>query len=204
MKEKSFERKTELLEAALDEFISKNYEEASLNNIIKNAGISKGTFYYHFKDKQALYLYLLEHSVKLKWEFINNNTKENTEASTRKKSIFESFKLQARIGAEFAKVFPKYHMLGKMFAKEKGNEIYEEAKKVLGSDTEKSFEKIIYIAIDNKDFRQEFPRDFIVKIISYMFMHFDEIFNAEEDLELEKMLENLDYYVDFMKFGLGK
>ncbi len=44
LKEKSFERKTELLEAALDEFTSKSYEDASLNMIIKNAGISKGLF----------------------------------------------------------------------------------------------------------------------------------------------------------------
>lgn len=80
MKEKTFERKTELLEAALDEFAAKSYDDASLNTIIKNAGISKGTFYYHFADKQALYLFLLESSVKSKWDFINEKALENSNA----------------------------------------------------------------------------------------------------------------------------
>ncbi|HSH52391.1 MAG TPA: TetR/AcrR family transcriptional regulator [Bacteroidales bacterium] len=203
MKEKSFEREKELLEAALDEFTMKNYEEASLNNIIKKAGISKGTFYYHFRDKQSLYLYLLEHSVKTKWEFINNRIKEYAE-SYEEKDIFEKFKLQARIGAEFATAFPKYHMLSKMFTKEKGNKIYEVAKDVLGKDTDESLEKMIYDAVDRGDFRNEFPREFMVKIISHLFMNFDEIFNSEEDFELERMLKNLDNYVDFIKYGLGK
>lgn len=203
MKEKSFERKTELLEAALDEFIVKNYEEASLNNVIKNAGISKGTFYYHFQDKQALYLFLLESSVKTKWEFVGNRIKEYSE-DYEKKDIFEKFKLQARIGAEFAAIFPKYHRLSKMFTKEKGNEIYEIAKGVLGNGTEKLLEEMIVKAIENGDFNKEFSKDFIIKTVSYMFIHFDEIFYTEEDFELERMLKNLDNFVDFMKGGLGK
>lgn len=203
MKEKSFEKKKELIEAALDEFTIKNYEEASLNNIIKNAGISKGTFYYHFQDKQSLYLYLLKHSVKTKWKFIKNRIKEYPEFH-EEKDIFEKFKLQARIGAEFATAFPKYHMLSKMFTKERGNEIYEVAKDVLGKNIDESLETMIHDAVDRGDFRNEFPKEFIVKIVNHLFMNFDEIFNSEEDFELERMIKNLDDYVDFIKYGLGK
>ncbi|MBU5484193.1 TetR/AcrR family transcriptional regulator [Clostridium sp. MSJ-11] len=203
MKEKSFERKAELLEAALDEFITKNYEDASLNNIIRNAKISKGTFYYHFQDKQALYLFLLECSVRSKWEFVNDKINEYTE-EYEGKDIFEKFKIQARIGAEFAIVFPKFHRLSKMFTKEKGNKVYDIAKGILGSDTEKLLEEMIDKAIENGDFKKEFSKEFIVKTVSYLFIRFDEIFYTQEDFELEKMIENLDNYVDFMKGGLGK
>ena len=41
-KERSFERRDELINAALIEFGDKGYENASLNNILKEAGISKG------------------------------------------------------------------------------------------------------------------------------------------------------------------
>jgi len=201
LKEKSFERKAELIEAALDEFTTKKYEEASLNSIIKGAGISKGTFYYHFQDKQQLYLYLLEYCVKVKWDFISSRVSQSNE-SFAEKDIFEQFKLQARIGAEFAAVYPKYHLLGKMFSKEKDNEIYQAAKKVLGNDSEKLLEKMIDTAISKGDFRKDFPRDFIIKTIHHMFMSFDEIFYNEEDFVLEKMIQNLDHYVDFLKHGL--
>ncbi|WP_052807160.1 TetR/AcrR family transcriptional regulator [Risungbinella massiliensis] len=203
LKEKSFERKAELFEAALDEFTSKNYKEASLNNIIKNAGISKGTFYYHFQDKQDLYLFLLESASKSKWEFVRNRINENIE-DYEGKDIFERFKSQGRIGVEFAMTFPKYHQLSKMFMKEKGNKIYDIAKATLGSNTEKLLEEMIKKAIKNGDFKEEFSEDFLIRTISYLFVHFDEIFYMEEDLEFQRMIMNLDHYVDFMRRGLGK
>nr|WP_312576986.1 TetR/AcrR family transcriptional regulator [Sedimentibacter sp.] len=201
MKEKSFEKKSELLEAALNEFSSKKYEDASLNNIIKNAGISKGTFYYHFKDKQELYIYLLESSVKAKWEFINNNIKSTL--SEKRGDIFEMFKLQAKIGAEFASVHPNYHNLSKMFVKEKGNEIYDVAKDILTGENTDTLNKTIERAIEDDNFRNDLPREFVIKIINYLFSHFEDVFNSENDMELENMIKNLDYYVDFMKNGLG-
>lgn len=202
MKEKSFEKRNELLEAALDEFSLKKYEDASLNNIIKNAGISKGTFYYHYKDKQDLYLYLLESSVKTKWEFIDNRFTDLLKE--KKQDIFEKFKLQARIGAEFATAYPKYYNLSKMFSKEKGNEIYEIARVVLSGDSSANpLKEMIESAIDDGNFRNDISIEFIQKIINYMFTHFDDIFCSQEDLELKNIINNLDNYVDFMKHGLG-
>lgn len=203
MKEKSFEKKIELLKAALDEFTAKNYEDASLNTILKNAGISKGTFYYHFVDKQALYLFLLESASDAKWEFMSSRMKERKEDLIGR-DIFEKFKLQAQIGVEFAVANPEYDRLGRMFVKEKGNRIYEIAKQALGSSTEALMDDMITKALDDGDFKNDFSREFIVKVVSYLFMHFDEVFNASEYSELDKMIENLNNYVDFMKFGLGK
>ncbi len=200
MKEKKFEKKTELLEAALSEFSSRNYEDASLNNIIKSAGVSKGTFYYHFKDKQELYIYLLKSSVEVKWEFINKNIKLSP--TEEKEDIFEVFKLQAKIGAEFASKHPDYHNLSKMFVKEKGNEIYDIAKNIL-NESSITLNEFVETAIKKGDFRNDFPRSFIIKIISYLFSHFEDVFNSEDDMELGNMIKNLDYYVDFMKNGLA-
>lgn len=204
MKETNFEKREELLQAALDEFSVKKYEEASLNNIIKKAKISKGTFYYHFKDKQDLYLYLLESSVKTKWEYIDSHLKEL--AGVSKNDIFENFKLQARIGAEFAAVYPKYHNLSKMLTKEKGNEIYDIVKCKLSGDsvTVNPLKSMIEDAVDNGNFRDGIPKEFIFKIISFMFTNFDEVFYAEKDLDINNIIKNLDYYVDFIKNGLGK
>jgi len=202
VKRETFEKEEELLKAALEEFSTNSYEEASLNKIIKNAGISKGTFYYHFKDKQDLYIYLLEQSVKAKWDFINARMKVFDDLITDG-DIFETFKLQARIGLEFAKTYPKYHMLGKMFSKEKGNEIYEIAKDILGRESDNVLESMISRAIEKGEFRKDLPEEFIFKIIRFLFMNFDEIFNVDENVKLDKMIENLDHYVSFMKNGLG-
>lgn len=52
--EKGEKRKQELLQIAYRLFLSKGYEETSIDEIIAKAQIAKGTFYYHFKSKEAL------------------------------------------------------------------------------------------------------------------------------------------------------
>ena len=203
MKKKSFKRKKELLKAALDEFTRKNYKNASLNTIIKNAGISKGTFYYHFQDKQALYLFLLESANKAKWKFLNN-TIQYKGTDFKGKDIFEDFKIQAQIAMEFAVLFPKYHQISIMFANEKGNQIYEDAKSILSINTEAMMDNMVKNAIQKGDFNEKFSKDFIVRIMTFLFMSFDEIFSKEEDFIMENMTKNLNNFVDFMKYGLGK
>ncbi len=50
------EKREAILAAAADEFAERGYEGASLNQIIEDAGISKGSLYYYFDDKEDLFL----------------------------------------------------------------------------------------------------------------------------------------------------
>lgn len=52
--EKGEKRKQELLKIAYQMFIQKGYEETSIDEIIAEAHIAKGTYYYHFPSKEAL------------------------------------------------------------------------------------------------------------------------------------------------------
>ena len=54
------EKQEKLLEAATQEFSRKPFNEASINQIIKEAGIPRGSFYMYFTDKEDLFLYLIK------------------------------------------------------------------------------------------------------------------------------------------------
>lgn len=54
------EKQEKLLEAATREFSRKPFNEASINQIIKDAGIPRGSFYMYFQDKEELFRYLLQ------------------------------------------------------------------------------------------------------------------------------------------------
>ena len=95
--------KDDILHFALQEFSQKSYDEASLNAILKNSGISKGSFYYHFKDKKDLYVSLLRSAMKAKWDYIQSNTPQQGSIDD---SIFQLFREQARVGAEFGNLYP--------------------------------------------------------------------------------------------------
>jgi len=51
---KGEKRKQELLQIAYRMFISHGYENTSVDEIIEEAGIAKGTFYYYFETKEQL------------------------------------------------------------------------------------------------------------------------------------------------------
>ena len=54
-------RQQRILRAALKEFAQHGYAQGSTNNIVREAGIAKGTLFYYFKSKQELYNYLVEY-----------------------------------------------------------------------------------------------------------------------------------------------
>ena len=53
------EKQEKLLEAATREFTRRPFNEASINQIIKDAGIPRGSFYMYFTDKEDLFRYLV-------------------------------------------------------------------------------------------------------------------------------------------------
>lgn len=53
---KSLLTREKLLAAAMDEFSSKGYGGASVNDICKSSGVPKGNLYHNFSSKEALYL----------------------------------------------------------------------------------------------------------------------------------------------------
>lgn len=56
------DKQEQILDAAADEFAAKGFDGASINQIIANAGISKGSMYYYFEDKADLYDTVMRHA----------------------------------------------------------------------------------------------------------------------------------------------
>lgn len=54
------EKQEAIFEAATKEFSRVSFHDASINQMIMNAGISRGSFYMYFKDKADLYHYLVQ------------------------------------------------------------------------------------------------------------------------------------------------
>ena len=57
------ERRSAIVEAALDEFIARGFTATRLDDVAKRAGVAKGTIYLHFKDKEALFEELIRTAI---------------------------------------------------------------------------------------------------------------------------------------------
>jgi len=64
------EKRQKLIDCALDEFAARDYDSASISQIVARAGIAKGSLYQYFSDKRELYGYLLELAAAKKGEMM--------------------------------------------------------------------------------------------------------------------------------------
>jgi len=58
-KARSGERREAILASALDEFSSRGFEAARLDDVARRAGVAKGTIYLYFRDKESLFQELI-------------------------------------------------------------------------------------------------------------------------------------------------
>lgn len=194
---KSFEHKQKLLDAALAEFNTYGYELASINRILDKAGMSKGQFYYHFKNKEGLYFALMELGIEKKLAYFANHNLL-VDAST---DIFNLFKTQIQYGLAFATEYPEIYQLSQAFLREKGNLIYEKAMARYNFQDNEVIGQLIEAAYARGEFREDFPLAFIKQMIGYMFNQVADFANLDDPVGME---QNLNYMIDFMRNGLAK
>ncbi|MFP7223909.1 TetR/AcrR family transcriptional regulator [Priestia filamentosa] len=75
--ERSIELKDTIVYTAKELFKTKGYSETTIGEIIKEANTSKGNLYYHFDNKEALFLYIFEQETKYwvdSWKQYLNDT----------------------------------------------------------------------------------------------------------------------------------
>jgi AcrR family transcriptional regulator len=194
--EKGFQHNEALFGTAVQEFSETGYEQASINTILTNAGMSKGQFYYHFKNKEALYLALIEIMIDRKQAFLAGVMRpEDFE-----QDIFTIFKQQIEYGLAFAKANPEIQAFSDSFLREKGNAIYEKVMARFNFENTGAFDRLIEAAFHKGEFREGLPLSFLQKTIGYLFTHVTDLTDLSN---ADNAQENLDRLVDFMKTGLA-
>ncbi|MFO1110018.1 MAG: TetR/AcrR family transcriptional regulator [Bradyrhizobium sp.] len=61
--ERAAERRQAIIEAAMEEFISRGFAATRLDDVAKRAGVAKGTIYLHFKDKESMFEELIRTAI---------------------------------------------------------------------------------------------------------------------------------------------
>jgi len=113
------EKRKRIINIAIKEFKDSHYENASINNIIKNAGIPKGSFYQYFDGLADLYNYLIEHGSEIKQKYVNKHL-DGKQITSMKEFLSVVFKA----GLEYARYHPAYtRMFSLMIRDNTSNEV---------------------------------------------------------------------------------
>jgi len=85
------ERRRQLLDAALEVFVSQGYHAAAMDEIADHAGVSKPVLYQHFPGKLELYLALLDESVDILVQTVRDALRSTTDNRQRVAATFGAY-----------------------------------------------------------------------------------------------------------------
>ncbi len=200
------DEKNNIIEAALDEFSEKDFEAASLNNIIARAGISKGSMYHYFNNKEDLYLYVIEYAMAIKSQFLGSALEQSGKALTDM-SFFENLEFQMLASVDFALQHYRLHQFGLRLQSIAEGPLRER----LYGDLDRAFEEhviqMVEDAISAGEIRADFDRDFVIRILKFTLMRFTEIYPAYQEFgpeDREALKDEARKIILFLKQGLQK
>jgi len=191
-----FSKIEKLVEAAIDEFSAHTYYEASLNRILKRAGVSKGEFYYHFRSKEELYLYILNLIVEKK--------KENLSKVLKKKpnGFFELLEMGIKANIEMFRKYPKLSRMSFQLLKVRDKPIYRKVLTQFEDVSIEFLEKYVRQGVEEGEIRDDIPLEFLIKFLNMVFFHLNELY--EDEIDIDRMEEYLSYLIKILKYGLIK
>jgi AcrR family transcriptional regulator len=95
-------KQAEILAAATEEFSVKGYTSASMNTLVRKAGISKGSLFKYFRTKQDLFLGLLDLATGEVQQWLRNVRQE-----TRDQPLPQRLQRLLESGVEFIRLHPR-------------------------------------------------------------------------------------------------
>jgi AcrR family transcriptional regulator len=107
------EKRNRIVEVAIEEFSSYSYTKSSINRIVKQSDIAKGSFYQYFEDKLDLYQHVLACIAEEKMAYMQAYTKELTSGD-----FFDYLKATYSSGIAFAMENPLFAKIGLHLMKE--------------------------------------------------------------------------------------
>ena len=187
----------QVYEAAVDAFSQKPYEEASLNDILKAAGISKGSFYHHFGDKFGLYLAMMDRVIQKKIGFFTPLLQRLQDTG----DFFGTLRLVIRGTVEFMLEDKRLHHLFNQ-----NMEAPEALKQRLLSyfqyDYNQGFGPLIRAAIASGQIDPRYSEGFIEKILEILFSNTHRFYQSKDSTA--SVVDSIEQMVDMMQFGLEK
>jgi len=189
-------RYPELKEAAIDEFAAKRYDDASLNDILKKAGISKGSFYHHFGGKFGLYAAVMDIVTQKKLSYFYPLMQEKLDTT----DFFGTLKVAIKATTEFMLDDERMqHLSSRLMEEDDG--FRSRLFGIFGVNYYESFNEWVYQAVQSGQIDSRYPPGFVVKLIEVTFANIHKLVSSGEP---EYLLETAIQVIDVVQYGISR
>lgn len=194
-------KKERIEEAAIREFREYSFDASSINRIVENSDISKGSFYQYFEDKKDLYKHIMSIIVEKKLEYMSPTMMNPFEYDffTLLREIYKS-------GLSFAMENPELLEIGNKLLADTANPIFAEIMK----DNKEKADEVFELLLNNAVKRGEIRKGLDLKMISYLITNLNiaisdyYVNNLNATEYSEDMMSVIDQFIDFVQYGIAK
>ena len=199
------ERKRQLIEkAALDEFATWGFDNASINRIVAQCKIAKGSFYQYFEDKKDLFMHIMNRIAETKVNYISP-VMLNPQAH----DFFTLLQAMYRSGLDFAKENPKAALVGNQVFKNRDHPVHKEFFKSSQAAGRAFYDQLIEVAIARGEIRPDIDIGFVIHIlmslnVSTFEYYFEVIKGGDFDMTAveDDVMDTVNLFIDFIKNGI--
>lgn len=201
------EAKRKLIEdVAVDEFVVYGYDKASINRIVKNCNIAKGSFYQYFEDKKDLLKHLLTKMAQDKAKYVSPHLLKVKDAD-----FFTILREMYILGLKFSADNPRVAQMANQVLKSKHHPVYQE---IVNANMEAVYtylSNLLKHSIAKGELRPDIDLRFVSYIISAINLatveyYFDIVKGKEVNMGSfdEDIIDIANMFVDFIKKGIAK
>lgn len=138
-------------------FEQKGYAASSMGEICKVTGVSRGSIYFHFESKEAVFLYTVEEANKAwrdKWDDISTSVDSATE-----KLYLLGRHCASDMQSKLSQTVPEY-----FYSENVGDELSEKIEHLVKPEFE-IYQQLINDGVHNGEFKSEVPADELAAIL---------------------------------------
>ncbi len=193
-------KREKIVDAAMDEFSTYTFNDASVNRIIKQSGIAVGSFYQYFDDLRDLYYYVLRLAMESKYEYLK------TEIDLlHSRDFISTIRALYRGGVKFAFSDKRLFDISNNLIKSNDLDIIKELTDSDGHTEIVEFvNRLIKEAIDNGKIRNDIDSKLIVSIIMGLNNFIEHMFYVKpEGLNGDDYNMISDKVIDLLMNGIG-
>lgn len=193
------EKQEAIINAAILEFKDNNFDSSSINKIVENSGISKGSFYQYFEDKKDLYKYIISLMAEKKLKYMSPVMKNpfNHDFFTLLREIYLS-------GLSFAKDNPDLVAIGNRLLTDKSHPLYSEIMKENMDASHQFFEALLAKGIERGEIREGIDIKLTAYIITSLHISIADYYmeNIKPEID-DDIMDTIDKFLELIYLGIG-
>ena len=193
------DKRNRILEEAIIEFRDNNYDAASINKIVERSGISKGSFYQYFNDKEDVYLYIMSKIAEKKIEYLTPSMMNFSELS-----FYDALREMYRSAIEFALGNPDYLEIGNRMMRDNSG-MLQKLRSAFSARGDEMFVTLLKKGQETGDIRQDLELEMVAKMLISMQLSIVEYYfekHKDKGYSME-IMDELDKFFDVLKNGIS-